>query len=622
MSDDVGIFTRDQKDDVGDKDLRMIRMVRVFMDQSSRYRESHMELALQSRSLYENWKEEEGRSLTQRANLKLPFGYSVIETQIPQIAEFFLKDQEVIRYEGRGPEDMQWQDSLTDFTTQQLQEMQFSFKFISFIKSMLLDGTAFAKVPYRFIEQQVKSRVVQEDLFTGQPVVSTSEHTEVMFDGPDFELIPFKDFFPDWRVKLGGSIQDMRGCVMRTYRSLSELEESAEVEGGEGRYKNLDQLKMSVHKKGANAWKQPYFDSREDEFDRQNDNEEGIKNSDQIEIWEYWGLFDPAGNGKFEEWILTIANGDVVIRTERNFYHSQFKPFLACPNIVRDGEFYGLPELMSIKTLVKEANAIRNARLDNINISVNPMWLVDRASGINVRSLYSRPNAIIPTNDINGIKPLVMQDPSIASLTEMGNIQQDIQNATANIAATPGLTQAAKTFGRSATGVNFIQSFAMSRAGLKAKILSEVFFKRLGWVLLRTNRQFVTEDKWVRISSPGEENPFTLLPPDAFARNYDFVVETDLDNGGAEGQFAKMNAIAEVLRVFEQSQPGTVKTDVLLPRLLRPLLGTKIPNFIRSEEERQQMMVAQQQANAMAGAMAPQPNAGPPEPDLLGLLGG
>jgi len=405
----------------------------------------------------------------------------------------------------------------------------------------------------------------------------------------------------------------------------------------ERRFKNLDQIERSLSSKGPMAWQPPYFldDNFKEDFEDLQDNKlAGMKDKGRIEVWEYWGLWDPKGDGNFKEYIITVANGDVVISIEENFYDYKFKPFVACPNFIRENEFYGVPELLAVRSLIKEANTLRNARLDNINISVNPMWVVDRAAGVNSKSLYSRPNGIVWTNDINGIQPLRPQDPSIGSQNEMQFIQQDIQNATALVNSAPAVNQLGKQFGRSATGVNFIQSFSSSRLGLKARMLSELFYKRMAWIMLMTNRQFVTEEKWVRVSDPNAQNPFETLPPDAFFRKFDFVVKTNLDTGGPEQQLQKMQAVAQIAQVFENSQPGTFDTSVLLEALLRPLLGRQTPRFIRTQDERAQLQaqqLAQQQAvNAAQGQAAPQPNtqgAGTPSTPQalaasLGLTGG
>ena len=604
------------------KELHAIRIVRAFMKKSDEYRDPHLDLAVKSREIYENWSVQ-GRSIVQRANLKLPFGFTIIETQAPQILDIFFRGGSVVQFKGQGAEDAIFEDPITDFHLHQFDEMGFQSKTATFIKAMLLDGTAFAKVPYRYKEIDTLRRVNEIDPATGVPISMKVPTTEVLFDGPDLEIIPIYDFFPDWTVKKPGDIAGMRACVHRTYKTMAALRANPN-------YKNVDEVETSVAIKGGDAWARPYYtDTYKDEFDRLNDNEYNMKEEGHVEIWEYWGMFDPKNDGNFEEYIIVVANGDVVLRCEENFYDYKFKPFVACPNYIRDSEFYGIPELMAVRSLIKEANTLRNARLDNINLSVNPMWIADRASGINTKSLFARPNGIIWTNDINGIKPLPPLDPSIGSREEMAFIQNDIQNATAMVNAAPVASNLGKQFGRSATGVNFIQSFASSRISLKARMMSEMYFKQIAKLMLLTNRQFVTEEKWVRVLDPNTPNPFVQLPPDAFFRSFDFQVETTLENGGPEGQFQKIQTVSQILQAVENSQPGTIKSEVVLEALLRPLLGRQVKRFVNSPEERQQMqmqqLAAQQAINAQQGQAAVQPNAAQPdlavEPTLDVLAG-
>lgn len=606
------------------KELHAIRVVRAFMRNSDEYRDPHIELAVKSRELYENWSPS-NRSLVQRANLKLPFGFTIIETQTPQLVDIFFRGGNAVQFKGQDANDAQYEDAITDFHAHQFEEMNLQSKSAAFIKAMLLDGTAFAKVPYRYKEMETLRRVTQIDPLTGIPISMKQPAIEILFDGPDLEIIPIYDFFPDWSVKRPGDIAAMRGCVHRTFKTVAALKTNP-------LYKNIDEVKVSVNVKGADAWARPYYsDAYRDEFDKLNDNDEGVKEEGAVELWEYWGLFDPNQDGNFEEYIIVIANGDVVLRCEPNFYDYKFKPFVACPNYIRESEFYGIPELMAVRSLIKEANTLRNARLDNINLSVNPMWIADRAAGINTKSLFSRPNGVIWTNDINAIKPLPPMDPSIGSREEMAFIQNDIQNATAMVNAAPVASNLGKQFGRSATGVNFIQSFASSRVSLKARMLAEMFFKPVARIMLLTNRQFVTENQWVRVLDPNTPNPFVELPPDAFFRAFDFFVETTLESGGPEGQLQKIQMVSQILQAVEGSQPGTVKTDVLMEALLRPLLGRQVKRFVNTPDERQamqmQQLAAQQAVNAQQGAAAPQPNAQgqglnvQPTQDVLAALG-
>ena len=595
------------------KERRAINMVRSFMERSRKYREPHMELAMRSRDMYENW-QVHNRSLVGRANLRLPFGFTIIETQLPQLADIFLQNDRYIKFEGRTEDDYVWENLLTDFHQKQFQDMNFSTKFVQFLKSNMLDGTAIAKVPYRFQEIMTQRRVQEQDPLTGEITTGKQEVPEVVFDGPDFEPVALVDFYPDWQVKSPGNITGMRGCVHRTYRTFNSLKRQ-ERRGGRGIYKNLDKLKMSTAER-TNAWAPPSFDERfKEKHDREQDNRtRGIKDGDKIEVWEYWGLWDPNGDGNFEEYILTIANGDVLIREDRNFYDYKFKPFVAAVNYPRDGEFYGISELLAVRSLIKEANQLRNARLDTINLAVNPMWLVDKNADINAKNLFSRPGGLIFTRDMNGIRELRSGDPSVGAFREFSEINQDIQNATALLNTGPQLSQLGKTFGRSATGVQFINNLSSSRISIKARLISELVLKRVAHIMMMTNRQFVTEPQWIRSNNPADPNPFRQLPPDAFFTKVDFIPQTDIDTGGPEAEFQKLQLFAQLSQVAEQSQPGTVDFAKVFDSIGRTLFGKRVDKFTRSEQERlqlqQQQLAAEQAANAQAGASAPQPNEG------------
>lgn len=617
------IFDPDESEtsglDAAMKDRRLAGFVRSFMKKSKVYREEFLDLADRSRRLYRNW-ETESRSKIKRANLQPSYGFMIIETLLPQICDIFFGDNQVVKMKGRDGTDAIFENSLTDFTEIQLADMEFQPKAISFWKNMLLDGTAFAKVPYRFQEQLVKQRKTQQDPATGEVFIEKTLVLETVFDGPDMEVIQIYDFFPDWRMKEPGNIAKMRGVSQRMYRGMKELkalEKKAGPDGIEvGVYENLDELKLSLKSKGDDAWGSAYWEDEHKRSMTELDNSRAdTKDSDQIELWEYWGLADLEGNGELVESIITVANGDVVIRQQENFYDYKMKPFVACPNYIRSGEFYGIPELSAVEAEIREARALRNARLDQINVGVNRMWLVDRAGGIDAKNLYSRPGGIVFTNDMNAVKPIEVGDPSASSAQELSYIESNISQITA--IGSPPVVGSTKSFARSATGVQFVQQFASSRLGLKAKMINWLMIQPLVHIMMCTNKQFVTEDQWVRASDPNAQNPYEILPTDAFFRNYDFIVQSKPDESD-QAKFEKMQSVAQILQVVEQSQPGSTKMDILGEAMLRPILGVGAKKFMRTPEEMMQlkmenaqMRIQEQAANAQIGAAAPQPNANP-----------
>jgi hypothetical protein len=590
-----------------EKQVRSVEFVRHFMQKSREYRMPHLELAQQARELYACW-HKEGRSPINRANLKLPYSFALVQEQIPKIIEAVLSERPIGLVEGNEIQDVQWEDGINDFLDIQIEAMRFPLKLIEYVTSLLLDGTAFAKVPYRYEE-----RVVRRRSFNDQNEMVFDEDLKIAYDGADMIPISFHDFFPDWTHQRPGDVQSMRGCAHRFYKSLSELKANP-------RYKNLDEVETSVRIKGVggdSAWSKPYWsEEAQGKYDANQDNKPGVKFSDQIEIWEYWGMFDQTGKGDWAEYVITVANGDAAIRCEENPFDYQQKPFVASPNYVRDNEFYGIPEIVVIRSLIKEGQALRNARLDQVSLAIYRMYVVDRSAGIKARSLFSRPNGIIWANDVNGVRELAPPEVAASAFRELQELQMEMKETLGVVGGAPGVNAMAKNAARSATGVQFINNIQASRVSLKVRILAETLVKPMTMLQLQYSDQFVTDEQWVRVSDPEKAaaNPFTVLPKGVFSRALDFKIKTPFETGGKQVELEKLQMLGQYAQTAESTQPGTIKWDVFFENVGRDLLGSKYKKFIRTGAElqaMQQQQLAQEQAsNAMQGGKAPQPNAG------------
>jgi hypothetical protein len=594
-----------------EKNVRAVEFVRSFMLKSREYRQPHLELAQQARELYQCWLRE-GRSPINRANLKLPYAFSLVQEQIPKVVEAVLSERPIGLVEGNEIQDVQWEDGINDFLDIQIEAMRFPVKLIEYVTGLLLDGTAFAKVPYRYEE-----RVVRRRSFDDQNEMVFDEDLKVAYDGADMIPISFHDFYPDWTSQRPGDIQGMRGMAHRFHKSLSELKANP-------RYQNLDELETSVRIKGVGgdrAWSAPYWsEEAQSRYDSSRDNKPGVKIADQIELWEYWGIFDTTGKGDWAEYVVTVANGDVAIRCEENPFDYQQRPFVASPNYVRDNEFYGIPEIVVIRSLIKEGQALRNARLDQVSLAIYRMYVVDRSAGIKARSLFSRPNGIIWANDVQGIRELNPPEVAASAFRELQELQAEMKETLGMMSGAPGVNSLQRNAARSATGVQFVNNIQASRVSLKVRILAETLVKPMTLLQLQYADQFVTDEQWVRVSDPEKaaQNPFTVLPKGVFSRALDFKIKTPFETGGKQAEIEKLQMLGQYAQTAEATQPGTIKWDVFFENVGRDLLGSKYKKFVRTEQERmamQQQQMAQEQAvNSMQGQRAPQPNAGPSAP--------
>ena len=596
-----------------DKERRAVLMVRDFMERSDAYRKPHMELAIQSRRLYENW-QDSGNTIVGRARIRSSVGFTIIESLTPQLHTIFFSDDQVVELEGKDIFSAPLELPMSEFINRQLKEAQAQTKGYAYQKATLLDGTGIAKIPYKFIEQTQTIRTRQRDELTGEIIMEKREETVAKFDGPDIELISIQNFFPDWAIKEPGNIKGMRACAHRVYKTLNELKQ-------DGSFKNLDEVQVSTRTRGTNIrgttgqLQAPYWgEDFRDEDDRMQDNFAEAKTAGKMEIWEYWGDYDPKGDGKYEQWMLVIANGDVIIKEQKNPFDTKFKPFVATPNYPRDGEFFGIPELVMQKFSIKELNSLKNARLDAVNMSVNPMWKVQRNSGYNLKQLIYKPGGVLLADDINGLQRLETNDPSPASAGEISQIQQEISTTAALGIATSALSTAGKTLGRTTAGVDLISSFADNRITLKAQIMSETFFQPMTQMFLAHNRQFISDDQIVKISNPelAQVDPEAALPVEAFSVDFSYKVKTDFEGGNTAGFIEKLNTALPIIQAIQQSNPFAVKVDVLGNQLLRRLFKTSFPRFVNSPDEQQalrdQQVASEQAVNAEIGRNAPQPN--------------
>lgn len=560
-----------------EKEQRAKKHVISFLKKSSEYRkpfEANWEKVqaeyLNTRSVKQN--------ILQRANLKIPYAFTTVETFTPQIVEAFLGEKPYIEAKGMNDEDDPDAEAIGKHFTYQLDRTGFFSKFTVAVKGDLLFGTLIGKAIW-----STKVR---------------NGHT--YFDGVEVNNVELQDFYPDWAANNPGDIQSMRGCVHRVYRSLDQIKEKEQRKiNGEtvGIYRNVDKLEMSLRQKGSEAWvnmSAPPDDDMSRAKDMAMGQEAGAKTNDRVELWEYWGLFGLDGiDSDPVECIITIANGDIVLRVEPNPFKEQHKPFFAAVDYPVPGEFYGIGEILPIISLIREGTALRNARLDQTNQSVNRMWLVDRNSGINVRNLYTRPGGIILANDINGIKALDAPESSPAASRDTAQIDYDIQNATAQTNASQSVSNVGRAFGRTAAGINFMQGTTNSRMALKVRLIEDMFIKELGRQMMLLNSQFMDDVTWKRLYND-TPNPYTKYQTEDFCQEYDFQAVGAMERlNKQQRQQVFASVLVPYLQALNQNQPNTIKWDNLTARMFKEFDYRNGQELVTTQEERDQM---QQQA--------------------------
>lgn len=487
-----------------------------------------------------------------RANLQLPIAFQQVEDYTSQMMEAMFGEPPYLAYVGRGPEDDPVAEQITKFTQKQMEDGKMVKAASGYYRNCGKYGTAVMKVPWVLDQQEVEEVRVTADPITGEVVESTEIDVETIHDGPKFHNLSIFDFFVP-RSATSTDIQSLDWCIHRTHRTLGELLRNPN-------YTNKKKLKAAVDGKI-----QVEIDGDGKITELEQHNSDGRRKfKSKIEVLEWWGDFNFESSEDDRERapepallvVALVGDVPVLLRKDKNPFKYKKKPFVSSNDYPIEGEFYGYGELHHIRGLIEESTALRNARLDVANMSINHMWLIERQAGVNPRSLFSAPNKIVLTNDNAGVKRLDMGGVTPSSVQELARIDFDIQNTTQIVNPAGDVAGVGPGFGKTATGVSFLANRSNLRTLLKARIQEQDFFQPLALLLNSYNKEFVKTEQFFRVFD-GEESPYEQLPPDAFLTSVDFKPTSNPQKVNRSEQRERMDYLLQVVAQLEKVAPGT-----------------------------------------------------------------
>lgn len=428
------------------------------------------------------------------SNLFIPIVFSAIETVLPRIVEAVFASRPYLAMLPREPEDVdnaKIMETLIDY--QLVDKMNIVRKFSDFIRECLIYGTAVAKVTWRFETRPKIVRVPKYEVFGVKFGETTQEEKTVFYDDPEFEPIDIFDFFIDPDAT---SIDDAAYCIQRSYRSLSYLKNQAD----NGIYENIDKLE-GVSGSGS-------LTSGERASDIGLGASSGGK---KLEVLEYWT----------DDRVITVVERQVVIRDIKNPYYHRRKPFINIVDIPVPHEFYGIGEVEPIEYMQYAYNDFVNQIMDNMNLSINKMWIANSQSDIDPTQLISKPGHVIWAEDVTGdLREVALSDTTGPAFNMLGLIEQQTQNVLGVFDYIKGATPSRA---ETATTVTSLQEAANMRFKQKIRTIEVMGLRELGRFMIQLNQQFVDRERVIRIVGeegqmffevdPGEINgEFDLIP--------------------------------------------------------------------------------------------------------------
>lgn len=433
-----------------------------------------------------------------RANLFIPYVYSIVETVVPRLISTVFSSRPyigVLPVKEEAIENAKDMENLIDY--QLTQKIGIIGVATSWFKEALIYGTSILKVGWEYEEDEVWVDEPLMEIF-GFPIGSRRvKKVQPVKDDPLVEHIDLWDFYIDPRAK---DIDEADYCIHKVFRDVSYLKRMEE----QGIYKNIDEV-VKVSKEGAGSWYEEGVGTTA--FETGMNTRLGLigmqsidKPSSKIEILEYWT----------DDRVIAVANRSVVIRNDENPYHHRKKPFVRLVDVLVPHEFYGIGEIEPIEDLQYELNSLRNQRMDNINILINRMWKVIRGADIDAKQLVSRPGGIIEVDDMDDVQEIQMTDTSgnaIENVIEM--VRRDMDNADGVYDYARGETTDRR---ETATTASLLSQAANERFNLKVKLIEDLGMRRLGVLLTQLNQQYIDTEKAIRILGQDGMDFYTLSP--------------------------------------------------------------------------------------------------------------
>lgn len=604
-----------------------------------------------------------------RSQTWMPISFYVIETILPRLAAALPSPV----CTPIGPEDVDPAETMQDLLTWAEDQSDLYPEQVASVKDTLIYGTGILKTGYiekkgfnirqePVMEQTTQSvptgevdidgnPMVQEMPGQptpkldeqGQPVMQTVREEYLTYAGPGAESVDLENFFPD---PMGTDIGNCRYVIHRVYRDAAHIK--AKIADGTYRVPDPDEWKRYLDNKTTNkalarlaAIERGGVDAGEEGTDK-----------DLFPLLEYWT----------KDFMITVAGEEaqgILLRAQRNpFAHGEI-PFVKLVDHPVPHEFWGVGELEPLEGIQDQLNAIWNARLDNIKLTLNKMYAVVADYMMDPKELVNRPGGVIRMREGLPLEQVFREidtgEVTGAAYTEAQELEREGEKVTGVSPYQTG--QDSPAYNRTATGVALISEQGNTRFSFKVSLAEHTGYKHLMRQFAGILQQFLPDDLVLRMKA-GEverkqqqaqmagqqamQQAFAATGDEAMAQQYgmqtmqQMMIDPNtgmpydplnawkqITQDGINGRFdfsIEAESITQTLSARREQTLSLAQTAMadpyFKPRPIREDLlkefGRKDPeHYLYSDQDIQ--MMQQQQAAAQAEPDTDEGSSGPPE---------
>lgn len=445
-----------------------------------------------------------GRYNSFRNNVHIPLIFSIIQSDVARKVQTSFGSWPIVEFSGYSLDDEANAKRNETLISAQMKDADSFKKAVDFYTQADCYGTAFARDGWSNITRLHKWRQKM-----GNAEIIRSDQITT-FDGPDWEVVDVLDLWPQPGKKF---LKDAAWVIHRYYLDFDDIED---MQSGpipmfdKNAVARLKQIPMGTTENDMMIQRRNVYRSYSEFQARATE-----RFAKPVEITEMWGLvpseFAPDG---VRNRVVTVANGQVVLRNEGNPYWHLEKPFHAYSPMPDPHYLHGVGKAEICEKLQGAGNKLINQKLDAGDIFGSPMFIASRSAGLNGDSLIARPGRLFQVDGpADQLQPLPVNLSGISAINDdLGMLWNYMQQGTGIIedvvmggGGGPSRETAFANRGR--------QESVMTRIMLETRLAEEGFVEPLANRFRYLNRQWLTLPHERKIlGSSATINPITGLP--------------------------------------------------------------------------------------------------------------
>jgi hypothetical protein len=517
------------------------------------------------------------------ANNAIPTANTTVEVQVAYILDMIFETGDFVEVLGKTPQGQVHANAIKEMLNYHFRHSFHTYEDMEkFIRQLLMFGTSIYKVFWDYREEWKTRHLPRYENGLLQELKQTMA-TEIASNKPGGYVVDLWNFGFDPN---GDCLDNCRYCFEDMWLDASTLLERQQM----GIYKNIDALlETSADDFDVNEG----LKERMDEIAIESFQNSPYVERGKVHVVEYWGKVASGWKGgklskssKSQVIHVILAIGSsarttrgkpIVLLSEPSpFHHNKF-PYVDVRLNACVGEFYGTGDLEICESLFVEQRDLRNIFQDNLNRTINRMFLMRDGADINEDELEHAPGGVIHVPNLDTDLKIVDYPPiDAAYFKAQDDIRRDIEMATGVNDFVMGQYRSATGFNDTASGISMIQNSALKRVGQKGQVVQRGI-KNIAFQAFALIAQYQPYGITVRILE--RENAmkwrFIDISPRALQEEYDFYAVSAPSVGSKPMRQQQLIQLLQILTQLMQQGGPQLDMGAFARRVLEEM---DIPN--------------------------------------------